>query len=294
MGRNKLSFRLLIAGFPFAAKTGTLCALVDAGYTLRYLNIDNKVHPLFAYGKTSAADKKKRVQIVDCFDQMQVTKDGKVRVKGGAAGLRAWTTVCDALDKWPVDGSDPSKWGEKDVLVMDSLTECALGYARRLQVLNNREDRPRFEYDDFTGTQKAMDGLMTTFKTAFPRTPVVVIGHLQLSGPNMNAPDVPGDQKSEEVQGMKRAIMQEKLNGAALIPWKMGIVTLGQAQSLKLGRHYDAAVLVKDSGGRGRKIYTSPEDGFDAGVPVPGIAAELPIETGLATIFEGMQKLKGR
>jgi len=48
---------------------------------------------------------------------------------------------------------------------------------------------------------------------------------------------------------------------------------------------FSGVVLIKGDE-MGRKIYTTPQQGYNLGVPAPGIPAELDISDGMARIFD--------
>ncbi len=271
-----MGFRLLIGARPKQHKTGALTALANAGYTLRYVNHDDNTEPLFAYTRKECH---RNIQVVDAVDEMRVSKEGNI-VSTGAQGLKSWSTLMSSMDRWPVDGSDPAKWTKRDVLVIDSLTELAKGLARRQQAMEGRELK-RYSWTDYDRVQKQIDALLVLLKGRLTNASLIVICHLQVIGPDFSTGDT-------EDEALRDEILRQKLRGADNIPWQLAPISFGKAQAKTLAAHFGGAVYCKTIDGRGRVLMTVPDDGFDAGVPVSGIAKELPVATGLATIFDAI------
>lgn len=271
-----MGFRLLLAGTPKSAKTGALASLANAGYKLRYCNLDDNAEPLFKY---SRPDAHKNIQVLDCIDEFRISKEGNV-VSSGVQGLKSWSTILQAMDLWPIDKTKPKDWGARDVLVIDSLTELAKGLARRQRVVEGRELK-RPTWSDFTRVQDQIDHLIVHMKSFLPKASLIVICHLQVIGPDLSAGDV-------EDENLAQEIIRQKLRGADIVPWKLAPISFGKAQSKTLAGHFTGTLYAKAVAGRGRKLITVPEDGFDAGVPVPNLPRELDLETGLAKVFDAV------
>lgn len=271
-----MGFRCLVGGTPKSGKTGALAGLASAGYTLRYCNLDDNTEPLFAYAPASA---RRNIQVLDCVDQMRVSAKGDI-VSSGAQGLKSWDTLVRAMDAWPLDKSKPKAWGSRDVLVIDSLTELAKGLARRQQALEGRELK-RYTWNDYDRVQKQIDALLVLLKSHLEKANLIVIAHLRLVGPDFSAGDV-------EDEALKEEVIRQKLRGADKVEWRMAPISFGKAQAQTLAGHFTGTLYVKTVEGRGRKILTQPEDGFDAGVPVPGLARELDLTDGLAKVLDAV------
>lgn len=271
-----MGFRLLLAGFPGSAKTGACASLVNAGYKLRYCNLDDKADPLFKY---SRSELHRNIQVLDCVDEFRISKEGNV-VSNGVQGLKSWSTILQAMDQWPIDKSKPKEWGPKDVLIIDSLTELAKGLARRQRVVEGREMK-RPQWSDYTRVQDQIDHLIVHMKSFLPKASLIVICHLQVIGPDLSAGDVEDETLAQEV-------IKQKLRGADIVPWKLAPISFGKSQAKTLAGHFTGTIYAKAIEGRGRRLITVPEDGLDAGVPVPNLPRELDLETGLAKVFDAV------
>lgn len=254
--------------------------MVNAGYVLRYVNHDDNSEPIFAY---SRKDAHRNIQKLDAIDDMRVSKGGDI-VSTGAQGLKSWSTLMNAMDQWPLDRSDPAKWGPKDILVIDSLTELAKGLARRQQAMEGRELK-RYTWTDYDRVQKQVDALLVLLKQRLTRASLIVICHLQVIGPDFSTGDT-------EDEALRDEILRQKLRGADNIPWQLAPISFGKAQARTLAGHFSGCLYMKAVEGRGRRIFTVPEDGFDAGVPIPGLPKDLDIETGLAKVFDAVLGVK--
>lgn len=275
-----MGFRLALAGAPNCGKTGALCALADEGYTLRYVSYDDKDAPLWRY---SAEGSRARIHVVKAVDRFRVKGDS-LEVDG-AQGSLAWSTTMSALNKWPVDGSDPRSWTSKDILVLDSVTELAQSLARRQQVLEGRQGQP-YDRRDYDIVQKMIDALVVTTKSRIGGAGMIAIFHLKMIGPDLRIPEFSA--RDDEGRELAKRVLKEKLRGSEQVPWALAPVTFGSAQSEIIARHFTGALYAKVMKGRGRRLLTVPEDGFNAGVPVEGLARELDIATGLAKVWAGL------
>src|SRR5216684_424800 len=100
--------RILEVGFPKTGKTGSLASLLDAGYTLRYLDFDGNSQPIEAFSKPES---RSRLQVVSCMDQIKIDPTGTMRYDGTP---KATVMALQALNQWPVDGSKAISWGSQD------------------------------------------------------------------------------------------------------------------------------------------------------------------------------------
>jgi len=187
--------------------------------------------------------------------------------------FRSWPTMCDALDKWPTDGSDPRTWDNSNVLVFDSLTAMAQTRWRANLKFSKRSDQ-RMNY-------KAVQDRLTDFFTLVRdtiRCPVIVLAHIQVIGPDFHV-----DEDVESVS-LKERILEKKLEEANISDIFFGPVSAGQAQAKTLPAIFSGVALVKASD-LGREIFTTPRNGFHLAIPAAGVDSKLPIASGLATIF---------
>lgn len=257
--------RFLIEGFPKSGKTGALASLLDAGYTLRYLDFDANPQSLIAYAKPESLA---RLQIVECRDNVGIGTNGGFQL----GTFEACPTATKALNKWP-DGSTAMDWDESNVLVVDSGSVMAESALKRNVALNGRNGK-RPQFGDYQAGQDTIVNLLTYSKLLHCH--FIFITHLFLMGPDFSGEDIEND-------SLRERIIEKKLEGADNVPWKLAPKTVGRALH-DIAKHF-SGVIYCAARGPARKLLLRPADGVDAGVPVVGLPSELDITGGLATIF---------
>lgn len=265
--------RFVVAGFPKAGKSGSLACLLDAGYTLRYLDFDKNSHPIEAY---ASAEGRARFQRVECIDKAEINP-----ATGGVMfrSREAVPTAMKALNQWP-DGTRAQDWGAEDILVIDSGSVMAESAMQRNMLLNQRAGK-RPQFGDYTAAHDTMTNLFLAVKSTV-QCHFLFLTHLFLMGPDLSAPDFDNDALAEKV-------VERKLEGAENVPWQLAPKTVGRALH-DLAKHFSGVIYVRARGLQ-RRLILHPEDGINAGVSIPGLPPELPIETGMAKIFEASKKL---
>jgi len=290
-----MALRLLILGTPKSGKTGLLAAAANAGWTIRYLDFDGNADPLIAY---TLPQNRKNIQIVSCLDELKVQKtlDDRGGVKDAMFALsasnppRAWKTMLDALDCWPVDGSNPREWDpEKNILVLDSLTTAGQARMRAIRFTNGRRFGER-NFRDYMLSQEEVESFLVALKVHV-QCPVAVLAHIQTIGPDLDVEL--DDSMPREVRGRLQArLLEEKLKEAEKTPWTIGPVSVGKAQVKTLAAHFSGAILVEARpASDSRVLMLRPKDGLNLGVPFPAVGGkpmprELPQESGMKTLLD--------
>jgi hypothetical protein len=109
--------RLLIMGPSGSGKTGGLLSLLKDGYQVSVLDMDNGLDWLVNKIKAEDPALLENLDYQTFRDKYKMTATGPQYV-----GVpKAYTSAIQALDKWD-DGTVPSEWGPKRILVLDSLT----------------------------------------------------------------------------------------------------------------------------------------------------------------------------
>ncbi len=236
-------------------KTGSLISLVQAGYKLRILDLDNGLDILKYLIEKDCPDK---IDLVD----YETRRD---KFKGGQMGPivdgvpRALTDSMKLMTKWS-DDTVPANWGPDTVFVCDSLTGIGKAAFYWAQGMNPGAKEPRQWYHT---AQQAVDNFISLLTSEAFKTNVVIIAHVHFQ----QAPD-------GTIKGYAN--------------------TIGQALGPIVPTYFNTMVLAQSSGsGKNvkRKISTVPTSMIDLKNPAPfRVDQELPLETGLATLFE---QLKG-
>lgn len=246
--------KLLYLGHSGAGKTGSLASLVKAGYKLRILDTDNLLAPLVAYIRKECPDKITAVEYETARDKYKASAAGPII----AGSPKAYIRCLELLTKWS-DGSDPAEWGEDTVLVIDTLTtfsKCALEWA---QGLNPGAKDQRMAY---WTAQKAISKNLDMLTGESFRCNVIVTAHIKYL------------EEGGVVEGFANAV------GSALSP--------------EIATGFDTVILAEKKGQGAnvkRIIRTMPTAIVNLKNPKPfTLEGELPLETGMATLFEKLKE----
>lgn len=254
MEENHLYFRILYVGNSGAGKTGSLAALAAAGYNIRMIDLDNGWSILRQYIKHLCPEMMKNVNVVSYRDKYKAGPTG-ISVDGAP---KAFISALSALDKWPDDGTNPAEWGPDTVLVIDSLTWLSKAAYAWFDKLNPTvKDKRQIFY---TAQDAIMDFLQNVTAENM-HCHVMVLTHIQYN--------------ETETKGFASSI--------------------GKALGPKIPSLFNNFVMAetKGQGASARRVIRTVTDGkVDLKNEKPfEVQNELPIETGLATLFE---QLKGK
>jgi len=247
--------KMLFIGSSGTGKTGALISLVEAGYKLRIIDLDNGLAALKNFIAEKFPEKLKTVQYETRRD---IYKAGPMGTRV-VPPPRAYIECCKLMDKW-TDGSNPSEWGKEYVLVLDSMTQlgrAAFEWAKALDPMNKQ---PQNWYRE---AQNAVSNTIAGLTSEVTKTNVIIISHVDII-----------EDKSGVIKGFAS--------------------TIGSALGPKIPTYFDTFLLMESIGSGSnvrRTIKTTPTGLIDVKNPAPmRIEATYPLETGLAKIFE---KLKG-
>lgn len=248
--------KLMYLGDSGTGKTGSLVSLVQAGYKLRILDLDNGLDILKAFIERDCPEK------LDSVDY-ETRRD---KYKGGPLGPivdgapKALSQSMNLMNKW-TDNSIPAQWGPDTVFVVDSLTgigSAAFEWAKGMNP--NVKDQRQW----YRTAQEAVDNFLSLLTSEAFNTNVVVIAHVKFQE----------DTTSGMLRGYPNSI------GSAYNPF---IAT--KFNNMVLARSEGTGSTVK------RSIYTIPTSQIDLKSSAPfKVEGKLPLESGLATIFS---QLKG-
>lgn len=256
----------LYLGDPGAGKTGSLDSLVAAGYDLRIYDYDNLLGSLVQQILHRHPELLGRVSYQTFTDKMEgkdipvVMVEKNARVQPFTKGTpTAFVNGLKQLTRWKTedeDFGDPGTWGPDVVLVLDSLTNLGQAALRYAMVMNPLAKDGR----TFFGTAQSL--VLNVLQLLFSEqmaTNVLVLAHIDYR-----------ENELELIKGFPRTV------GASLNS-QVGIYfnSIFLAQKVGEGTHIK------------RTIKTNSTGIIDLKNPVSfKIADELPLETGLATIFE--------
>lgn len=247
--------KLLFIGDSGAGKTGALVSLVQAGYKLRILDMDNNLLSLITYIKKDCPDKIGLVDAETRRDRFKMTAAGPITI----GTPKAFVESVNLMNKWS-DDTVPSEWGADTIFVLDSLTRFGDAAFEWAKGMAPTVKDPRQWY----GTaQDAVEHALAILTSPEFKANVIVISHVDV-----------------------REFSEGTVKGYPM--------SVGKALGPKIPSYFSTMILAETSGtGENvkRKLRTVPTGILDLKNPAPfRISKELPLESGLATLFE---QLKG-
>lgn len=280
---KKRRVRAMAVGYPGSGKTGALAALVNAGFNVRVLDFDGNFDPLLEFATPEGLE---RLEIV--------TLEDKLRFAGTAvepSGMPdAYARAMKLLDNWKystaegeeVDLGPVRDWGQRDVLVVDSLSGMGRAAFRRILKINNRNSTNTRDKDwgSAMADQEAFVERITSNDFACH---IYMTAHLKIIGPK--PPRLDKDDNLADVK-VKYA---EAL--ADLVPTRLFPSALGQTLPQNIAEHFPTVLRFESKNVNGkakRVIRTQPTPEFDVKVPTASLPPELPVDDGLLTIFKAL------
>lgn len=249
--------KLVYMGDSSTGKTGSLTSLVVAGYKLRILDLDNGIDPLVAYVRKECPDKIDNVEYETRRDKYKSSPLGPVI----AGQPKAFVDSLNLMTKWS-DGTIPAEWGSDTVFVLDSLSALSRAAMAWAEGMNPLAKDPRNWY--FTA-QKAVENVIAMLTSETFSCNVIIIAHVQFK---------------EQADGTTKGYVN----------------SVGSALGPIIPTYFNTVILSQSSGaGKNvkRTIFTVPTSMIDLKNPVPfKLDQVLPLETGLATIFQTLKGIK--
>jgi len=252
--QSNLFTKLLLLGDAKSGKTTSLESLANAGYLLRILDMDNLLDGLKDKIMRDCPAMAKNIDFRTLRDKYKMGPTGPV-VDGKAT---AFVDAMKMLDHWKYDEVDlghPKDWGSDIILVIDSLSRlCDAAYDYHMS-LNPKNDGRAI----YGGAQDAIEMVLANLTANTFQTNVIVVCH----GVYIDLAD-----------GTRKIFPQG----------------VGQKLSPKIPQYFPVYVRYKNSVGK-RVIQIESDVMIDLAMPKLGAFAgkTLPIETGLATIFETLR-----
>lgn len=253
--------KLLLLGDAKSGKTTSLVSLVEAGYKLRILDMDNLLDPLKEAILKRCPDKLENVEFRTLRDKYKTGSLGPV-IDGAP---KAFVQATKMIDHWKytedeveTDLGRPDGWGPDCILILDSLSRfCDAAYDFReplTKVGSSGEKDGRATYGD---AQDAVESTLAHLTSKSFRTNVIVICH----GQYMDLPD-----------------------GKKIFP--QGV---GQKLSPKIPQYFPTYVRIKNLAGK-RTIELKSNALIDLAFPKPDALHDLSTDDGLAKIFATLRE----
>jgi hypothetical protein len=257
--QSNLFTKLLLLGDAKSGKTTSLESLVNAGYKLRILDMDNLLDGLKDKIMSNCPEMAKNVDFVTLRDTFKMGPAGAM-VDGVP---KAFTSAMKMIDHWKYDDVDlgkPKEWGSDTILVIDSLSRlCDAAYDHLSAITPKGKSGEQHGQAIYGGAQDGIEMVMANLTSAAFQTNVIVVCH----GIYMRQGD--GTDK--------------------IFPQGVGVKL-----SPKIPQYFPVYVRYKNSNNK-RIIQIESDSMIDLAMPKLGAFAgkTLPIETGLATIFETLR-----
>lgn len=245
--------KIMVIGDSGSGKTGSLASLAAAGYHLHIVDMDDGLAPLAHILTATAPAALSQVDFESLRDSYSV-QGGELKVKRPAT---AYKRAAELLNKW-IDGTTPSEWGKDHIFVVDSLTLLGRAALAQAETLAPNVKDPRQWY---AAAQKAIENYLACLFSPEFRTNVIVLSHIT---------DIELNDGSRK--GFPAAV--------------------GQALSRHIAKYLNDLFIVETRGTGAnvrRVIRTVPNGHVDAKTSALTLEKELPIETGLATIFAALR-----
>ena len=247
--------KIMYIGDSSTGKTGSLTSLVAAGYKLRIIDLDNGLDPLVAFVRKECPDKIGNVEFESLRDNYKATMQGPI-ISGSP---KAFTAALALMTKWS-DGTAPCDWGDKTILVIDSFT--ALGRAA-LAWAEGMNPTAKDKRNWFFMAQQKLEVTLAMLTSESFKANVIIISHVKYE---------------EDGQGLAKGY----------------ISAVGSALGPIIPSYFNTIVLAQSQGnGKNvkRTITTIPTAMIDLKNSAPfKIDQTLPLETGLATLFEKLKE----
>lgn len=242
--------KMIYIGDSGTGKTGSLASLVAAGYRFKIIDMDNGLdYMINEVRRAGHSDKLSGIEYETIRDKYGVSISRGAGVKGSA---KAFTDALKKMTEWSELEDD------RTIFVLDSLSAFGKAAYEWAIGMNPTSKDPRQWY---FSAQQAVENVIALVTGIDFKMNVIIISHVNYK-----------EFTDGTVKGYANAI------GSALGP--------------TISKYFNTLVLAESIGsGKNvkRKIKTLPTGVIDLKVAMPDLDPELPLETGLATIFEKLK-----
>jgi len=271
--------KALFMGESGSGKTCALASLLDAGYKVRVLDLDNGIETL----KHLLSSEKSRYKR-DCLDRLAyITLTEPMRFAQGRiipAKATVWQSAMTMLDNWRnakpelgtvCDLGSASKWGSDTVLVIDTmstLSNAALNFHLAMQGALGQVRSQNEARRDIGVAQQLIRTLCQYLSDISLHCNVLVNCHIVYVKQDGTGDLTPGEKAP--TQGFPAAI--------------------GRALSPEIPRYFNAVLLCASAGGQRKVIHTMTQANINLKTTAPhSVAAMYEQPTGLAEYFKAVR-----
>lgn len=246
--------RALYIGDSGSGKTGSLISLLQAGYSIRMLDLDNNSDSLVQLCRHFDPKLLEQLDIISVRDKFRASQLTGLEVDGQP---KAWVNALKYLNKWD-DETSIKDWDSKTIFVLDTLTSAGRAAFHWAKGMNPSSKDPRQWYAAGQDSLKTMLELLTSpeFKCH-----ILVLSHIDLI---------------ERDDGTTKGYAS----------------SLGKALGPQIAKVFPTLIMAESKGSGTnikRTITTKPTHLVDLKNPVPFKMEErYPLETGMASIFSAL------
>lgn len=248
--------RILYLGNSGAGKTGSLVSLVEAGYNLRILDMDNGVGILKQYILEQCPNRIGQVDVETRRDVYEMGMQGP-RIKGKA---KAYSDAIKLLDQW-TDGTKPAEWDRNTIFILDSLTALGRAAMEYVKAMHPSVKEPRQWYNM---AQDMIHSNIANLTGGDFNPHVIVITHVRMEV----------DKDGTPIKGYPTSV--GRALGPTTIPSYFNNMVLAETQGA--GKFAKRIIKTVTTG----LVDLKSENPFK-------VSPELPLETGMATLFKSLQ-----
>lgn len=244
--------KVLLIGDSGTGKTGSLVSLVAEGYKVRVLDLDNGLDSLVQWSRRICPDNLGNVDYETVRDSWRASNAGPV------TKAEAFVKALRLLTKWS-DDTVPAEWGDKTVLVIDSLSALGKAAFEWAKGMNPSAKDPRQWY---FAAQQSIENIIAMLTDDKFQCNVVLISHVNYK---------------EMADGTTKGYAN----------------TIGSALGPTIPKYLNCLLLAESSGSGAnvkRVIRTMPTGVIELKTPKPfSIPNTLPLDTGMAEIFRQLK-----
>ncbi len=254
---NHASFsrtKLLLMGASGSGKTGALAALANAGHKLVIADFDEGLDALVAFTKPEF---RKNIHYQTFADARKL-----IGAKMVVEQPRAIPNFMAAMNNW--EGLGPiSKLDSSYIFVLDSLSFFGNAAMNFVIGITGKTMAQNISQQTWGEAQRIVEETLAMITSSEVKCNVVITAHVKFLE----------DESGAIIKGLPSS--------------------LGKALSPKIPAYFNTVVLAQTHGSgesTKRVIRTKPDIRIDLKCPNSHVPTELPIETGLATLFSTLQK----
>lgn len=246
--------RALYIGDSGSGKTGSLISLLQAGYNIRMLDLDNNADSLIQLCKHHDPKLLESLDIISVRDKFRASQMTGLEVAGQP---KAWVDALKYLNKWD-DGTSIAEWDDKTIFVLDTLTSAGRAAFHWAKGMNPSSKDPRQWY---AAGQDSLKTLLELLTSPDFTCHILVLSHIDLI---------------ERDDGTTKGYAS----------------SLGKALGPQIAKVFPTLIMAETKGSGSnvkRTITTRPTNMVDLKNPIPfSIDERYPLETGMASIFAAL------